>query len=298
MAWLSEIDAASKGGRLGASVTCSSVGVMAGPALSGVLAQHAGIGTPFLVIALVSGVVAAALTLGSLHAPQERPEMSTAETDSTDSPRPTLASLAALLRRPGFGEAAAGLIVAGAVSGTAQLLITLGLHNSGLSTGRIGLAFSAAAVAYILVSAAIVRLGDRVHTLRLNALATTALALALVPALTGGGPPALVIALVLTALPRAAISTVAYSLASTPSGESPGAGEGFVFGMLNGAWAAAMVLTPLLAGALDQHGGASAGYLGVIIPSCAIGAWLVARARPYRARTNSPRPQRATPAAP
>ena len=32
--------------------------------------------------------------------------------------------------------------------------------------------------------------------------------------------------------------------------------------MLNGAWAGAMVLTPVLAGALEQHGGAQIAYLG------------------------------------
>jgi MFS family permease len=154
------------------------------------------------------------------------------------------------------------------------LLITLGLHKYGLSTGRIGLAFSAAAVCYLGVSTWVVRLGERARTLRFNAIATLALALALVPALAGGGPYALVLALLLTALPRAAIGTIAYSLASDPVGLQAG-GEGFVFGMLNGAWAAAMVLMPLLAGTLDQHGGAQAGFLAVIVPSCAIGCWLV-----------------------
>ena len=51
-----------------------------------------------------------------------------------------------------------------------------------------------------------------------------------------------------------------------------------MFGMLNGAWAAATVLMPLLAGALEQSSGARAGYLAVIIPSCALAAWLVAGA--------------------
>jgi hypothetical protein len=48
-----------------------------------------------------------------------------------------------------------------------------------------------------------------------------------------------------------------------------------VFGMLNGAWAAATVLAPLVAGALEQSSGARAGYLAVIVPSCALAAWLV-----------------------
>jgi len=51
-----------------------------------------------------------------------------------------------------------------------------------------------------------------------------------------------------------------------------------VFGMLNGAWAAATVLMPIVAGELEQVAGARAAYLAVIIPSCAIAACLLAGA--------------------
>ena len=61
-----------------------------------------------------------------------------------------------------------------------------------------------------------------------------------------------------------------------------------MFGMLNGAWAGAMVLTPLLAGALEQQAGAEAGYLAVIVPSAAIAAWLMALARALAAPTIAP----------
>ncbi len=278
MAWLAEIDTASKGGRLGPSVTCSSVGLMIGPAVGGIFAQRTAVGMPFELIAAAAALVTAPLALGSAPQRPQRPARPRGLARHT-----SIGSLTRLLRRPGVGAAAGGLIVSGAVSSASQLLITLGLHRYGLSTGRIGLAFSAAAVCYIAVSASVLRLGERARTLRFNALATLALGLALVPALAGGGPPALLLALMLTALPRAAISTIAYSLASGPESAS-GSGEGFVFGMLNGAWAGAMVLTPLLAGALDQHDGARAGYLAVIVPSCAIAAWLIARSRPGRTR--------------
>jgi hypothetical protein len=193
-----------------------------------------------------------------------------------------------LLRRPGVGAATGALIVSGAVSGVSQLLISGGLHHLGVSTGKIGLAFSAAAVCYIAVSAAVVRLGRRAHTLRFNATATTLLAVALLPALAGAGVAALLAALLFAAAPRAAVSTIAYSLAAVPEGAAGAAdgegregsvqrADGLVFGLLNGAWAAAMVLMPLLAGVLEQRGGARAGYLAVIVPSCAVAAWLVAR---------------------
>jgi hypothetical protein len=34
---------------------------------------------------------------------------------------------------------------------------------------------------------------------------------------------------------------------------------------------------PLLAGMMEQSDGARAGYLAVILPSCLVGAWLVAQ---------------------
>src|SRR5579862_4713490 len=220
MAWLAEIDTGTKGGRLGPSVTCSSVGVMAGPAVGGIIAQHFGLGVPFLLIAGIGLLVLVPLGIGSYS---ER--MPRAVQREPLAPHTSVRALIALMRRPGVAAGAGGLVVSGAVSGVSQLLVTLGLHHYGLSTGKIGLAFTSAAVCYIAVSAWTVRLGAR---------ATFALSLALLPALSGGGPPALVFALLLTAVPRAVIGTVAYSLAAQ---ENEGvAGEGFVFGMLNGAW--------------------------------------------------------------
>ncbi len=54
--------------------------------------------------------------------------------------------------------------------------------------------------------------------------------------------------------------------------------DGVVFGMLNGAWAAATVLMPLVAGAVEQAAGAEMAYLAVIVPSLVVAACLVAGA--------------------
>jgi hypothetical protein len=43
-----------------------------------------------------------------------------------------------------------------------------------------------------------------------------------------------------------------------------------VFGLLNGAWGAATVVTPLAAGILAEQFGISAGYLAAIVPSVVI----------------------------
>lgn len=296
MAWLADRTESSGGSGLGASVTCSSVGIMVGPAVGGVLAQSAGLRAPFAVIAAATALIIVPLVVGTAETETEGPAARPAPADlpldiaysqPVISDRPAAITprvLMAVARRPRVSAAAGALVVSGAVSSASQLLVSGGLHRLGFSTGRIGLAFSAAAVCYIVVSAVIVRLGARAHTLRFNALATAALAFALLPALAGDGTVALVAALLLTAGPRAVISTIAYSLASGQ--RSPeGGGDGVVFGMLNGAWAAATVLMPVVAGALEQAAGARAAYLAVIIPAAAIAVWLIAVAGPQRCRS-------------
>jgi MFS family permease len=169
------------------------------------------------------------------------------------------------------------LAVAGALSGVTQLLIAEGLHADHVSDGAVGLAFSACAVGYILVSALFVRLGARARTLRINAIVTGLGAIALLPALVGHSPIVLVGALLLTAAPRGAINVVAYGLVA----RSPRPG-GSVFGLLNGAWGAATVVAPLVAGTLAKQYGMSAGYLAAIVPSLVIALALGATASSRR----------------
>jgi MFS family permease len=289
MAWLADLDEARGGSGLGPAVTCSSVGIMLGPAIGGVLAQHIGLGAPFAAIAAAAALVVVPLVLGTTAARRTTPPQAVEPADLpleiayfqppvSDGPAPvTPRVLLALIRRPRVAAAAGALVVSGAVSSACQLLISGGLHQLGMSTGRIGLAFSASAVCYIAVSAVIVRLRGRAQTLRFNAITTAALALALLPALADRGALTLVLALMLTAGPRAVISTIAYSLASGQRSEEGGS-DGIVFGMLNGAWAAATVLMPLLAGAVQQAAGDEVAYLAVIAPSLAIAGLLVAGA--------------------
>jgi MFS family permease len=287
MAWLADLDEARDGGSgLGPAVTCSSVGIMLGPAVGGVLAQHIGLGAPFAAVAVAAALIVVPLALGTTTTrsttprrkvePAELPlEITYFQPPVSDRPgQVTPRGLLALVRRPRVAAAAGALVVSGAVSSASQLLVSGGLHRLGLSTGRIGLAFSVAAVCYIVVSSVVVRLGARAQTLKFNALATAALAVALVPALASTGAVALVMALMLSAGPRAVISTIAYTLASQRDDEP--AGDGVVFGMLNGAWAASTVLVPLLAGAVEQAAGIEFAYVAVIMLSLVVAAWLLA----------------------
>jgi MFS family permease len=313
VAWLAELDTEPGGSRIGPSVTCASVGMMVGPAVGGLVAGAGATGLPFLLIAVASGVVMVPLTIAGARAAaiargragdrvgaaaDEAGEVARsvgysesvelASTLGYGEPLPYASGRASTIRtvlqRPGVAAAMGALVVSGAVSSVSQLLISGALHHDGLSSGRIGLAFSVAAISYIAVSLAVVRLGARARTLRFNALATAAMAVVLVPGLVSGSATVLIATLMLASMPRAVVSTISYSLASANSAANGGAGDssgdGSVFGAINGAWAGSLVLTPLLAGALEQHGGARVGYLAVIVPAVIIAIGLLMRARP------------------
>jgi MFS family permease len=273
-AWLTALGEGA--GQVGPAVILSSVGTMVGPALGGLLAHGSSPTLPFASIAIGAVVVSAALAAApgrrvapapGHHAAQDTPPVGDAPRAPARTPAP-LRKLLGQARQIRVASAASSLVVAGALSGVTQLLISSGLHADGVSQGTIGLTFSACALGYILSSAAFVRLGPRAHTLQINALVTGLGAIALIPALVGGSPVVLIGALMLTAAPRGVISVLAYAL--------PGNAGGSVFGLLNGAWGAASVLMPLTAGALVQHDGARAGYLAVIVPALAVtlGLWL------------------------
>jgi MFS family permease len=108
----------------------------------------------------------------------------------------------------------------------------------------------------------------------------------LVPGLLSGSSTVLIATLMVASMPRAVVSTISYSLASASSAANGGVGDssadGSVFGAINGAWAGSLVLAPLLAGTLEQHGGARVGYLAVIVPAVMIAVGLLSKARPLR----------------
>jgi MFS family permease len=318
VAWLAELDSEPGGSRIGPSVTCASVGMMVGPAVGGLVAGAGATGLPFLLIAVAAAAVMVPLTIAGAraatiaHCPATTRGTAAGDTRAAGGGAAELARavgysesvelasslgygepvpyggesspMRTALQRPGVVAAMGALIVSGAVSSVSQLLISGALHHDGLSSGRIGLAFSASAISYIAVSLAVVRLGARARTLRFNALATAVMAVVLVPGLVSGSATVLIATLMVASMPRAVVSTISYSLASASSeanggAASDGAADGSVFGAINGAWAGSLVLAPLLAGALEQHGGDQVGYLAVIVPAVMIAIGLLLRAR-------------------
>jgi MFS family permease len=107
------------------------------------------------------------------------------------------------------------------------------------------------------------------------------LALAL-PAVTTA-TAALALFLLLRSACNAAMSTVAYPLASLGAAEA-GIGAGAAIGLVNAAWATSTVVAPLAGGAIAQAAGDRAAFAVLVPITLLTGAWLLAVDRPRAAR--------------
>src|SRR4051794_21527546 len=255
-------DGARRSRRQGAIVTCAASGVAAGPAFGALLADRLGFAAPFLGAGVIAALVTVALAAVSRGAEP-----------AAVAPERPLAGLSRAGR--GLAAGAVALALSGATNATLQLLMPLQLHRTGLTTASIGLAFSAAAGLYIAISAVVVRLGRRAATPRTNAIAAVLLALALLPAGSSGTAVAVLATMALTVIPRATLSTIAYPLASDEAARA-GVGHGVAIGLLNGAWAAAMVAAPFAAGAMSHWVGLRAAWLTTLALAALAAMWLLA----------------------
>jgi predicted MFS family arabinose efflux permease len=267
VAWLAgDADDGDAARRQAAVVTGAAVGVAAGPGVGALLAERAGFGVPFL----VTGLVAAALTVALARSSRE-------ESGARREPHGTTASLRRLAQAGGgLAGGAVALGLSGATNAVLQLLVPLQLHRAGASGDAIGLAFSCAAGIYIAVSALIGRVGSRAATPRTNAIAAVVLALALLPAGWSGTAVAVLVTMMLTVAPRATLATIAYPLAAGDAARA-GVGHGVAVGLLNGAWAAAMVAAPFAAGAVSAWAGPRAAWLATLAVGALVAGWLLAR---------------------
>ena len=111
--------------------------------------------------------------------------------------------------------------------------------------------------------------------------AVLALALAL-PALSTA-VVSLTVFLLARAACNAAMSTIAYPLA-TAGAQEAGIGTGAAIGLVNAAWATSTVIAPLAGAAIAQAAGDRAAFAVLVPITLATGAWLVAVDRPIRRR--------------
>jgi predicted MFS family arabinose efflux permease len=267
LSWLAE--AAPGGPGLGGSVASAGAGGVVGPALSGVLVQYFGLASPFLAAAAALAVITGALALLQMPAITSAP-----------SARMGTRLRAATSDRSIIGAAAA-IVIAGGTTGVSALLVPNRLHAVGASPGRIGLVFAVAGILFVLGSTLTAAVGRRAVRMPVLLAGMLALALAFSPAVLSSASFAIIAMLCATTAARSVLWTVSYPLAAVGA-ECSGAGLGVVMGLLNGIWAATVLLSPLAAGLAAEFASAQAVF-GLTAAACVtVLAVTVLAARPSR----------------
>jgi MFS family permease len=267
-AWLSDsIPASRRSSALGAVMMVAGVGSAVGPALAGALAEHASLGSPFLLGSGAAAVVTVALLLASRGRSAEHGHL------------PVLATLKAVRAERLVLAGLAVTLLAGLSDGVVGLLAPLQLDDNGVSASSIGFAFSVAAATFLVLSTVIVRFGDRAAGIGVGAAGAALLAASLAPFLASTSTGAVVTGVVVRATCVALLYTISFPLAARGAIRA-GMGRGAAIGLLNLGWGAATLVGPLVAGALAQTVGMRAAYAGLTALAAATTVWLVlARAR-------------------
>jgi MFS family permease len=265
---------------LGGSVASAGIGGVAGPAVSGALAQSLGLAVPLLATAAGFAVITAGLAV--LRVP---PGPAAPYRASTRGERP------ASKHRDLIGAVAA-VVTAGLSTGVCALLVPARLQAAGASSGQIGLDFAAAGILFAVGSALTAALGRRAVNLTVTCGGMVVVAGALSLAVVGSTPLLLVAMLCVTTAARSVLWTVSYPLAASAGARSSaGTGLGASVGLLNVIWAATAVLGPLGAGAAAGHLGVPAAFgltQAVCAAALAVTAVLAWRGRRPSARIRRP----------
>ncbi len=261
---------------LGGSVASAGVGGVAGPAVSGALAQSLGLAVPLLVTAAGFALITAGLAVLRVPPGPAAPYQAA-----------TRGQRAATANRDLIGAAAA-VVTAGLSTGVCALLVPARLHAAGVSPGQIGLAFAVAGILFAVGSALTAAAGRRAVNLPVTCAGMLVLAAALSLAVVGTTPLPLVAMLCVTTAARSVLWTVSYPLAASAGG---GTGLGASVGLLNVIWAATAVLGPLGAGLAAGHLGTPAAFgltQAVCAAALAVTAGLTWRGRRPSARIRRP----------
>ena len=267
LAWLSDVmPPEERATALGGAATVSGIGVIAGPLFGGVLVESIGRGTSFLLAAIFAGLLAVAVYT------------STSEPTRQSRRLPLTATLLAVRGEPLVlgGLALVGLL--GLVFGIVGVLVPLGLAANGLSSGEVGLVFSATAGVFVAVSWIVARSGTRPVSLRLAAILAFAQAAILLIPIASLSTIALVAFLFCRAPIWGTSSTISYPL-TADGAHRAGLGRGAIFGLLNLVWGIAAVAGPLLGGAIAQVVGERWAYGSLALFCAGSGAVLLSLAK-------------------
>ena len=246
----------------GPLLAASGAGWLAGPVLGGLLADAVGWRDGSIVLAL------ATLPLVPFVMRRAVPRRDDARIE-----RPRLRAAADLLRH-NRALAGAALVSAslGVVGGVSGLLVPLALSANGLSAGAIGIVFGASAAVWIASAAIVGRVRASFVQLRTVGIAVAVMAGAwLLPAVRLS-TLALIGFLVVATASRSTINALNYAVGARASEGYPAP---LAMGVLNLAWAAAALLSPLLAGLAEGSAGVRIAFAATGLATACVAAVLL-----------------------
>ncbi|TMM13691.1 MAG: MFS transporter [Actinobacteria bacterium] len=246
---------------LGAIIPVAGVSAAVGPAFAGVAAGHFGLKVPFVAIAAAAALVALALARSPAAL---RPKVGG---------RPNLRAMVHALRenRQVLG-AVVLLTAAGSSISLASLLVPLRLRGNGVSVTAIGAILGVGALVYIVTGVIAARLGAR--DAATAGWVMLGLALSLVLPVLWTATASLVAFVVVRSACNAAMTTIAYPLASAGAADA-GVGAGAAIGLVNAAWATSTVVVPLAGGAIAQSSSDRVAFAALVPLTVAAGLWLI-----------------------
>jgi predicted MFS family arabinose efflux permease len=221
------------------------------------MVTYFGLASPFLIAAGCFAAVTCALSLVRVRAAESPP------------PARMGRSLRAAISDHNTIAAAAAIVIAGGTTGVSALLVPDRLHAAGASAAQIGVAFAVSGVLFVAGSALTASAGSRAIRIPVILAGMLALALAFTPAVLASAPFAIIVMLCATTTARSVLWTVSYPLAALGAERSE-AGLGVVMGMLNGAWAATVLLGPVAAGLAAESFNAQAVFALTAVACVAI----------------------------
>jgi hypothetical protein len=240
-----------------------------------VLVQRFGLAAPFAVAAAVTALLGAGLALEGSGSGR-----------AVASERATTGALAAAARDRRVTASLALMGLGGLLGGVVNLLVPLQLHQNGVATASIGVAFGASAVLFIGSSAVVAHQGERAATTAVGAAAAALAAATLVIVLVSSSTAAVVGFLLVRGPVTAVPFTVTFPL-GVRGGQAAGISVGTVAALLNIVWALSALVAPIAAGALAQSVGDRAAY-GLMAVLCVLVAAGVAAGRGRPAADPSP----------
>lgn len=246
----------------GKLIAASGAGWLLGPALSGLAADAFGYRVPFVAIAVLTVPLALGVALGRDAAV------------APDGPAGRLRDAVALTRRD---RAIAGVTVAsallGIVTGVSGLIPPLVLAGNGLSAGAIGAVVALSAVVWIAGGAASARVPAARIDARLVGAAVAALAVSWLIPVVSLSTLAIVGFLLVSAAFRALLGTVIYVPVRLAVASEARAAP--VVGVMNVAWAAMALVSPLAAGIVVGGADVRWAFVGTAAIGLAVAAWML-----------------------